>query len=138
MGAAASLRRSHRGVMGARSKLCCEARDAAGVYGGPFSPTAGMYVPVAYWGALGRAEQAAGAPPFQQPGAHHPGEPILAMDALKARIMDAAPGEVKNLIGSVQFVPRCGTASVAALPLSQLACVRSPLPPHNLTSKAWK
>jgi hypothetical protein len=29
------------------------------------------------------------------------------MDALKSRIMEAAPGQVKEAIGSAQFVPRC-------------------------------
>jgi hypothetical protein len=69
-----------------------------------------MFVPIAYWGAPGpdQGSVIAAEAPFQQSGAHHPGEPILAMDSLKARIMEAAPGEVKNLIGSVQFVPRCG------------------------------
>lgn len=32
--------------------------------------------------------------------------PIPSMDALKARIMDVAPGQVKQAICSAQFVPR--------------------------------
>lgn len=32
---------------------------------------------------------------------------LLTMDALKARILEAAPGQVQETICSAQFVPRC-------------------------------
>lgn len=51
--------------------------------------------------------------PLRQPSQHHSAHPILAMDVLKARIMEAAPGEVQGVISSVQFVPRWASAAAA-------------------------
>lgn len=69
------------------------------------APPALYFSPVHPWGMLAAGPPAAvmvGSPPLH--GNLTP--PIASMDALKARIMDVAPGQVKQAICSAQFVPR--------------------------------
>jgi hypothetical protein len=93
--------------------------------GVPMNPGT-FYVPVVYWGSPPAAPLQTSEPPPPLPPPESPlrgpgagakqqqpcDEPILAMDTLKARIMGAAPEDVKAIIAGVQFVPRCGRGGV--------------------------
>lgn len=96
------------------------------IAGGVLMNPGTFYVPVVYWGSPPAAPLQTSEPPPPLPPPESPlrgpgagakqqqlcDEPILAMDTLKARIMGAAPEDVKAIIAGVQFVPRCGRGGV--------------------------
>lgn len=101
---------------------------AGGLYAQPL-----FYAAVPYYMARGPPDSPAGlvGGPAGVAGHSPPGHPsaILSMDALKARIMEAAPGQVKHAICSAQFVPRCGATGGGQRPRRLLRRVGKCPPP---------